>query len=491
MSGIKSLFKDTAIYGLSSMIGRFLNWGLVPFYTRVFAEGEYGEVTYIYAFVAIAIILLTYGMETGFFRFANHERYNDPMEVYSTGLISLAVSSTLFMAVALGCITPVAELLHCPDHPSFAAMMIVAVALDAFTALPFSFLRYAKRPFRFATLKLVNIGVNIGLNLFFICLCPWIWLHNPGWIAWFYNPDFGIGYIFLANLIASLLNLILLSPELSGFRWRFSATLWREIISYSAPLLVLGVAGILNQTLGTLLFPYLYPDPAEAMTQVGIYNANTKIAIVLVMFIQAFRFAYEPAIFARAKEHGTEKLQSYRDAMRWFVIFAMFIFLVVMFYLDLLRFIIATDYQIGLRVVPIVMIGEVFFGVFFNLSLWYKLTDRTAWGMWLTLCGLCITIALNVALVPSLGYMGCAYAMMACYGAMMVASWVAGQHFYPVDYHLRTLAFYFFGALILWGIGSAISLHNQWLTMLLRTPLLLLYIAAVIRTEHLMPAKKA
>lgn len=485
MPGIKSLVKDTAVYGLSSIIGRFLNWCLVPLYTFTFDQSEYGVVTYVYAAVAIALIVLTYGMETGFFRFANHERYRDPMQVYSTALISLAVSSTAFVAIALSFLGPVSRALHCAAHPSFAAMMIVAVALDAFTALPFSYLRYSKRPVRFAFLKLVNIGLNIGLNLFFILVCPWLWRVAPGTIAWFYDPDFGIGYIFMANLIASAVNLPLLLPELRGFRWSFLPALWREMLAYSAPLLVLGVAGILNQTVNTLLFPSLFHDKSTAMAQLGIYNANYKIAIIMVMFIQAFRFAYEPFIFAKAGEKGADKLQSYRDAMKWFVIFAMFIFLGVMFYLDILRHFINSSYFSGLKVVPIIMIAEVFFGVFFNLSLWYKLTDRTVWGMWLSLGGLAVTLLLNILLVPHMGYMGCAWAALGCYGSMMVASWWAGRVHYPIGYDVGRLALYFFGALALWGLGSLISVEgSSWLSMLLRTPLLIVYCGAVMRLEH-------
>jgi len=486
MAGIKSLVKDTAIYGLSSIIGRFLNWCLVPLYTFTFAQSEYGVVTYVYAAVAIAMIVLTYGMETGFFRFANHEKGYDPMEVYSTGLMSLAVSSTAFAVVALLFIHPVASLLHCAAHPSYAAMMVLAVALDAFTALPFSYLRYKKRPVRFAVLKLVNIGLNIGLNLFFILLCPVIWKHNPGLIASWYDPDFGIGYIFLANLIASAVNLPLLLPELRGFRWRFNSPLWGGMIRYSAPLLVLGIAGILNQTVNTLLFPYLYSDPAQAMAELGIYNANYKIAIVMVMFIQAFRFAYEPFIFAKAKEQGEDKLKSYADAMKWFVVFSMVIFLGVMFYLDIIRHFINSSYFSGLKVVPIVMMAEVFFGVFFNLSVWYKLTDRTVWGMWLSIGGLCVTLLLNFLLVPRLGYMGCAWAAFGCYGTMMLASYWAGQAHMPIRYGVGRLTAYVLLALLFWGISAAIAIPgHQWLNMAIRTPLLILYVLLIFRAEHL------
>lgn len=490
MAGIKSLAKDTAIYGLSSIVGRFLNWCMVPLYTFTFTSGEYGTVTYIYAAVAIAMIVLTYGLETGFFRFANHERYSDPMEVYSTGLISLAVSSSVFTIGTLCLLGPVSRLMHCAAHPSFAAMMIVAVALDAFTALPFSYLRYRKRPLRFATLKLINIGLNIGLNLFFLLLCPWIWQRDPGLIAWFYDPDFGIGYIFLANLIASAVNLPLLLPELRGFRWRFNAALWREMIGYSAPLLVLGVAGILNQTVNTLLFPYLYADKATAMAELGIYNANYKIAIVMVMFIQAFRFAYEPFIFAKGKksEDASDRLQSYRDAMKWFVICSMFIFLAVMFYLPVLRHFISPAYYSGLRVVPIIMVAELFFGVFFNLSLWYKLTDRTVWGMWLSLGGLVITIAGNVLLVPRMGYMGCAWAAVGCYGAMMVASYIAGRIYYPIGYSVGRLTFYFLAGLVLWRASYLVP-GGEWTAMALKTIILALYCAIVCLTERINPLR--
>ena len=278
--------------------------------------------------------------------------------------------------------------MHSSLHESYIVMMAIAVACDAFTALPFSYLRFRKRPMRFAFLRLVNIGLNIGLNLFFILICPWLWKQAPGWIAWFYDPDFGIGYIFLANMMTSVINVVLLLPELRGFPYRFNPKLWREMLIYSAPLLVLGIAGVMNQTLYSILFPILFPDKSEAMSQLGIYGANLKIAIVMVMFTQAFRFAYEPFIFARSKERGEDKLQSYSDAMKYFVIFAMVIFLAVMFYLDILRHFIAASYFSGLKVVPIVMIAEFFFGIFFNLSLWYKLTDKTAWGMWFSLLDL-------------------------------------------------------------------------------------------------------
>ncbi|MCM1029177.1 MAG: polysaccharide biosynthesis C-terminal domain-containing protein [Pseudoflavonifractor sp.] len=483
MGAIKNLAKDTVVYGASSIIGRFLNWCLVPLYTSVFPADEYGIVTYVYNIVALALLVLIYGMETGFFRFANHDRYKDPMEVYSTTLISLAASSSLFFFAT--CLIPshIADALHCPGHPAYIVMMAAVLACDAFTAIPFCYLRYRRRPIRFASLKLIGIALNIGFNLFFILLCPWLMSQAPQWVNWFYDPNFGIGYIFLANLISSAVITLLLIPELRGFPWRFNPALWREMIAYSFPLLILGIAGIMNQTLGTLLLPSLVPDKPQAMAQVGIYGANYKIAIVMVMFIQAFRFAYEPFIFARDKETGS--LQKYADAMRFFVIFGLFIFLGVMFYLPILRYFIAPSYFTGLKVVPVLMVAELFFGIFFNLSLWYKLTDKTIWGTWFSLLGLAVTVGLNMTLVPRIGYMGCAWAALGCYGVMMTVSYFVGRRHMAVPYPTRRLIIYFLSAMALYGLSIVITSGHNILDMGLRSLLLLLFAGAAIKLEKI------
>ena len=486
MAGVKSLMKDTAIYGVSSIVGRFLNWCLVPLYTIMFPVAEYGVVTYVYSVVALALIILTYGMETGFFRFANHDRWKNPMEVYSTALISLGVTSTLFVAAVLMFIGPVTRWMECEGHPSYVVIMAVCVAIDAFTAIPFSYLRYKKKPVRFATLRLVNIGLNIGLNVFFILACPALMKTAPGTVSWFYDPGFSIGYIFLANLIASVVTLFMLVPELTGFKWTFTGKLWREMLRYSAPLLVLGVAGIMNQTIDKILYPSLVSDPAEAMEGLGIYGANYKIAIVMVMFIQAFRFAYEPFIFAQSKERGETKYQAYRDAMKFFVIFALLIFMGVMFYIDILKYFISPRYFSGLKVVPIIMMGELFFGIFFNLSLWYKLTDKTIWGMWFSLLGLAITIGLNVLLVPRMGYMGCAWAAFACYGVMMVTSYFVGRAKHPIGYPTARIGAYFALAAVIYVIGLYIAITPiTAVNYAIRALLLLGYVAIVVKKERI------
>lgn len=488
MAGIKGLVKDTAIYGLSSIVGRFLNWLLVPLYTIMFPVAEYGVVTFVYSVVALAMVILTYGMETGFFRFANHERWSDPMEVYSTSLMSLAASSAAFVVLVALFINPVTAWMQCSGHPSYVMLMTACVAIDAFMAIPYGYLRFRKRPFRFATLRLVNIGLNIGLNLFFILLCPRLLEWAPESVDWFYDPSYGIGYIFLANFIASAVNLVMMVPELRGFRWKFTPALWRQMIRYSAPLLVLGVAGIMNQTIDKILYPDLVSDPAEAMYGLGIYGANYKIGVLLLVFLQAFRFAYEPFIFARSKESGQHKFQAYRDAMKYFVVFALFIFLGVMYYIDIIRYFISPRYFSGLKVVPLIMLGELFFGIYYNLSVWYKLTDRTVWGMYFSLFGLAVTVLFNFLLVPRYGYMGCAVAALLSNASMMIASYIVGNRIYPVGYETGRIAAYFGIAALLYVAGvygvAALGLPAA-AAGLLRCALLAVYVLIFIKMEHL------
>lgn len=482
MAGIKSLAKDTAIYGISSIVGRFLNWCLVPLYTNLFAEDQYGVVTFIYSIVALLYIILTYGMETGFFRFSNHERWTDPSLVYTTSLISLATTSVAFIAAVAILLQPISSAMQCVDHQSFVMMMAACVAIDAFTAIPFSYLRQQRRPMRFAALKLVNIGLNIGLNLFFLVLCPLM----GSAVSWIYRPEFGIGYIFLSNLIASMVNLLLMWRELTGVKYRFNPQLLREMLKYSAPLLILGIAGIMNQTIDKVIYPYLVSDPAEAMRGLGIYGANYKIGIVMLMFIQAFRFAYEPFIFQRSKAEGEDRTAAYRDAMKYFCLFSTFIFLAVMYYIDILKYFIAPSYFEGLKVVPVVMAAEVFFGIFFNLSLWYKLTDKTMWGAYFSIFGLVITLTLNIILVPRVGYTGCAWAAFCSYGSMMLASYFIGRRHMAIDYQVgRIMAYFAFGAVLYYGGFYGLQALPLALRLTLRTLLLAAFVVAILRFEPL------
>lgn len=487
MAGIKSLVKDTAVYGLSSIIGRFLNWLLVPLYVHLFPAAEYGVVSYLYSFTAVALVVLNYGMETGFFRFANRE--DDPERVYTTSLISVGTTSLLFIVLLTLFLHPVAGAMLLPDDSLFIWLLGVTVAVDAFSNIPFAYLRFRKKAWRFAGIKLLNVALNILLNIFFLLLCPLLWKHCPGIIGWFYAPlggeAFGIGWIFLANIISTLVVLLCLTPQLAGRRWRFSAQLLRRMLGYSWPLLILGVAGILSQNMGQLIIPYLFiGHEEEAQTMVGIYGANMKIAIVMVMFTQAFRYAYEPFIFAQAKDEGEGKKQAYCDAMKYFVIFALLIFLFVMFFLPILRYFISRDYWSGLAVVPIMMAADLCFGVFFNLSLWYKLTDRTQWGMYFSLLCFVLMLGLNIWLVPAIGipngYMGSAWAALISYALVMVLSYFVGRHYYPLPYEVGRIAGYCLFAAVMWLAGGyAEDVLPVWGAYGVKIMLLAMYCLAV------------
>lgn len=493
MAGIKSLAKETAVYGLSSIVGRFLNWCLVPLYVYLFPTEEYGIVSYLYSFTAVVLVVLNYGMETGFFRFVNKEP--DPSNVYGTSLSSVGTTSLLFIVLITVFLRPVSGLMLLPNHSLFVWLLGVTVAVDAFSNIPFAYLRYKKKAFRFAGIKLLNIAVNISLNLFFLLGCPALMKHVPGLVSWFYEPAggeaFGIGWIFVANLMSTLVVLLCLLPELRGHRFRIDVKLLRKMLGYSWPLLILGVAGIMSQNMGQMLIPYLFQDNSEAArSMVGIYGANMKIAIVMVMFAQAFRYAYEPFIFARAKDDGDSRRQAYCDAMKFFMIFGLFIFLAVMFYLPVLKHFVSPSYWAGLGVVPVMMLAELCFGVFFNLSLWYKLTDRTQWGMYLSLLCFALMFGFNLWLVPAIGipggYMGSAWAALISYFTVMVVSYFLGRKYYPLPYQTRRIFMYLLFAGVLYVAGSLLDAYlTPWQLYPVRTLLLAVYLGVVAYVEKL------
>ena len=481
MAGVKSLAKDTAIYGMSSIVGKFLNWCLTPLYTYLLVPEAYGLVVNYYSWIGLMLVLLTYGLETGFFRFANDPAKGKPQTVYSTCMTSLGSTTLLFLGIIFLCFTPLTRALHCEQNPEYLVLVALIICFDVFSALPFAHLRFRQHPLRFAFLKLFNIALTIGLNLFFLVLCPMIAKHAPQWISWFYNPTYGAGYILVSNAIASFILLLTLLPEIFRIHWNFRFDLLKEILRYSFPLLVLGLAGTMNQNLDKLLFPYLFSDQTTAMDQLGIYGANAKIAVVMIMFTQAFRYAYEPFIFAKNK--GEDKRSTYALAMKFFIIVDLFIFLAVMFFLDILRYFIDPGYFAGLKVVPVIMLAELFSGIFFNLSLWYKLTDRTSWGVYFSLIGLAIIVTVNIIWVPRFGYIACAWAAFACYLVMMVLSWLIGQHYYPINYNLRSIGKYTVLALLLYGIAFWVHIDHIVLRLGFRTILLGIYLFYLVKHD--------
>ena len=482
--GIKQLAKDTAIYGLSSILGRFLNWMLVPLYTRVLVStGEYGIVTNIYAWTALLLVFLTYGMETGFFRFINKKEEQEPMRVYSSTLYSIAFTSILFIAGVLLLLKPVSNVLGYGDHPEYIGMMSCIVAVDAICCIPFAYLRYQNRPIRFATIKFFNILLNILLNIFFLILCPKLQNSHPGLINWFYRPDYGVGYIFISNVFTTAITFLLLIPDmLPALHAKFDFQRLKKMMGYSAPILILGIAGIFNQTADKILFPFLYEDKDFADSQLGIYGACFKIAVVMVMFIQAFRYAYEPFIFAKNRDNDNKK--SYIEAMKYFIIFSLLTFLGVMFYIDILQYFVDPKYYSGLRVVPIVMLGELFFGIYYNLSIWYKLTDRTQWGAYFSIAGCVLTVAIIIGFVPHYGYIACAWASFASNLLMMLLSYFVGQKKYPVAYDLRSALFFTMLTAGFYVVGMYLSIDSLALRIIFRTSLLIFFLGFLVRTTN-------
>ena len=467
MSEMKSLAKDTAIYGLSSIIGKFLNYLLVPLYTYALARtADYGIVTNIYAWTALLLVILTYGMETGFFRYANREDY-DAKSVYKTAYGALLISSALFSLLVVVFQHPIANVLGYPDHSEFVSMMFVTVAIDAFACIPFAYLRYQKRPIRFAVLKLLFVILNIAFNLLFLVVLK-------------KNDVF---YVFLSNILATTIQTLCLLPFTMPKGGRFEGTILRDMLRYSLPLLVLGVAGIMNQTLDRILFPYLYTG-ADAQAQLGIYGACFKVAMVMMMFTQAFRYAYEPFVFAKHKDR--QSVEAYADAMKYYIIFSYLILLGVIFYLDIFRYIVSSAYWEGLKIVPIVLWTYVFQGVYFNLSFWYKLTDETKWGAYFSLIGLAITLVLQIIGVPLIGYWASCGSSLVCYFCIMLLSYFLGQKKAPIPYDMKRIGLYTLLTLALLGIYYVIRLNtslNMWILMAIGTVLLCIYLAVLNKLD--------
>ncbi len=484
MANLKSLAKDTAIYGLSSIIGRFLNYLLVPLYTAKMsaASGGYGIVTNIYAYVALLLVILTYGMETTYFRYANKSEEN-PDTVYSTTLISVGTTSLLFVLLVLGFLPGIAGWMGYTAHPEYVGVMAIVVALDAFQCIPFAHLRYKHKPIKFAALKLLFIGMNILLNLLYFLWLPKLYESHPDVIGKIYDPTVGVGYAFFINLFCTGLVTFFFWKELVGIKYKFDWSLLKRMLKYAWPILVLGIAGILNQTFDKMMFPKIYHNADQAQ-QLGIYGAAVKIAMIMALITQAFRYAYEPFVFGKEKEKDSR--ETYAKAMRYFIIFTLLAFLAVIAWIDVIKRIIAPDYWSGLKVVPIVMAAEIMMGIYFNLSFWYKLIDKTIWGAWFSGIGCAVLILVNVLFVPKYGYMACAWGGFAGYGTAMVLSYFVGQKYYPIKYPLRDILLYTVVAGILFA-AMMLPIENMWLALAYRTVLLLLFAGFIYRKENLGP----
>lgn len=481
MAQLKSLAKDTMIYGVSSIFGRFINYLLVPLYTQKMtaASGDYGIVTNLYAYIALLLVFLTFGMETTFFRFVNKED-SRPQLVYSTTLIAVGSVGLLFLALVFGFLPTLSHAMGYANHPQYVGVMALVVALDAFQCIPFAYLRYQRRPIKFASLKLLFIFLNILLNLAYFFLVPLFYTGPHSWAAHLLLPDgsFDVGFIFYINLFCTSLLLFLFYRELTGFPWRIDTALLRRMLRYALPILVLGLAGILNQTADKIMYP-LIRKGAAGESELAVYGACVKIAMIMAMITQAFRYAYEPFVFGKAK--SADNRQTYAQAMKYFIIFTLLAFLIVMGYIDLLQYIVGPSYRAGLKVVPIVMVAEIMMGIYFNLSFWYKLIDRTIWGAVFSGAGCLVLIGINIAFIPQYHYMACAWGGVAGYGTAMLLSYIVGQRYYPIAYPLKDILVYV-GITALFYLIMTLIPHSLplWARLTANTLLILAFIAHVI-----------
>ncbi len=425
MASLRSLAKDTAIYGLSSIVGRFLNYMLTPLYTHVISaeSGGYGIVTNVYAYTALILVMLTFGMETTFFRFANKEG-EDPRRVFSTALSFVSALSVTFFLLVYLFLPQVSGLMGYASHQEYVLLMAAVVMLDAIQAIPFSYLRYRNHALRFAFLKLLFIVMNISLNLVYFLVLGY---------------DDVLGVFALNLLCTSVITLFFVPDVLAAFA-KPDMRLLGRMLAYSWPILVLGIAGILNQAADKILFPLVYPDREQGIRELAVYGGCVKVAMIMAMITQAFRFAYEPFVFAQSQ--AKDRTGMYAQGMKYFFIFTLLAFLCVMAYMPVLRYMLGSDYWQGLGVVPIVMVAEIMMGIYFNLSFWYKLVDKTIYGAWFSLAGCVVLVAVNVVFIPRYSYMACAWGGVAGYGTSMLLSYLVGQRLYPIAYPLGDMARY-------------------------------------------------
>ncbi|HLO90756.1 MAG TPA: polysaccharide biosynthesis C-terminal domain-containing protein [Lentimicrobium sp.] len=492
MNPFKKLAGQTAVYGLPTIVGRLLNYLLVPLYTRVFLPAEYGVVTEMYAYVSFLFVILTYGMETAYFRFSTS--LTDRSRVFSTSIISLLFTSTFFVLIIFMFSDNIALLMGYSEHPEYIKWFSLILAADALCSIPYAYLRLNNKALRFAFVKVTNIAVNIAFNLLFILLIPYILKNYPVsplslFFQSFYNESIGVGYIFISNLIASLLTLIMLLPAILKVKLQIDNALLRNMLRYAWPLLIFGLAGIINETFDRIILKYMLPDKSTAMAQLGIYGACYKISILMTLFIQTYRYAAEPFFFDQSGKKDAKIM--YARLMHYFIIICLFIYLAITLNLDLVLLFVGKDFREGAAVVPILLWANLFLGVFYNLSIWFKLTDRTKKGAMISIAGAIITLTLNFILIPTMGYLGAAWATFICYGFMMVLSWILGQKYYPINYYIKPAGLYTLITLIIYGISLYTNRLDFQLKMSINFLLLLSYILVVYLKEKRITTPKS
>lgn len=450
MSLVKKLAGETALYGLSSIVGRMLNFFLTFIYARVFTTAENGVLNELYAYVGFLIVVFSYRMESAYFRYGTPAE--DREKTYATGLISLIGTTLLITTAFLLFAQPIADLLYYSNHVEYVRWFALILAFDCLSELPFARLRLEQRPRRFVAGKLLNIGVNIFLVVFWLVFCPWAAQQDMNWVHWVWSPSWGVNAVFMANLFASVATMVFLLPQLKGLKTGFDGTLWLKMMGYAAPLIIVQFAGIVNQMLDRTMLKWLLPgSPDDNLSQVGIYGNNYKLAMLITIFTQAYRYAAEPFFFRHAGDKNAPQVQA--DATKWFTIAATTGMLGVLLFLDLVKYFLGELYFSGLKVVPILLMANVLLGVYYNLSVWYRLKDKTMLGAWISIGGAGLTIVLNILLVPMIGYVGAAWAALATYAFMCFATWITSLKYYPVPYPFARMAFYPAVSFGLWALS--------------------------------------
>jgi O-antigen/teichoic acid export membrane protein len=492
MSSLKKLAGQTAIYGLSSIVGRLLNYLLVPWYTRIFTQAEYGVVTDLYAYTVLFIILLTYGMETAFFNFSRKFPSNN--NVFRTTIVSLFTSSLFFVLIISIFSNPIAGAMGYTDYSYYIIWFAIIVAADAFTSIPFAKLRLENKALTFASIKLLSILLNISFNLFFIVWFPLLLESGyfTGAATLYYSFDL-VAYVFISNLLVSVIILSVLLPIIIKAKGDFSFSLLGSQLKYGIPLLLAGLAGSINEVADRVLIKYLVKIPETAadagtyiFSQLGIYGANYKLSIIMVLFVQTFRYAFEPFIFSNASNTGSRELNA--AATKYFYIFCLCVFLFVSFNLELFQHFIGPSFRHGLHIVPILLAANIFLGLVFNLSVWYKLAEKTMYGAAVSGFGAIITIITNILLIPQMGYTGAAWATLACYFSMAVFSYLLGQKHYKIPYDLKTMLLYSIFALLIyisWAyFADTLFITNKWVMLTIGNIMFLIFTGYTLLREY-------
>lgn len=491
MGNIKKLAGQTIWYGASSIVARFLFYLLTPYFTQELSFKGYGDFSVLYAAIPFLNVLFTYGLETAYFRFATQEKYKN--DIYNTAIISLIFSTTLFTAVLIFFKKPVAHLLRLDAYPEFITIAALIIAFDTLSALPFAKLRLDQRPRKYAMVRIATIIFQIGITYFLLSIAP-VWAKKDpySFVGTFYNPEYRVGYVIVANLMASVFAWLLLFKEFTSIQWRFKMDTWKVMMIYSMPLIIAGLGGMVNETFDRIMLNWLAPATSldDAKSQVAIYSACYKLSILITLFVQAFRLGAEPFFFKQAEGQQPQKV--YARVMKFFVITISVMFLVVALYLDIWKYFLSLDaekrivYETGLKVVPILLLANMFLGIYYNLSIWYKLTHKTMAGAWITVIGAVLTIVINYYFIPLYGYMACAWATFICYGSMMVISYKWGQHVYPVPYAWKKLVAFMVIAVILFFIHKLLNAWTDNFIYSLSTATLLLgiYVWFLMRVER-------